>query len=241
MRRLTLLGALVTGGVLAIVPSLVSAQETPTTPTPAEPAARALRVALNLTSQVDGEPERANTFQYYLFERLSHFGLRVDSLAPVGQERLDAWVQRKSATWEKREPGAPAATLVISGTAGCTYANAEFFGQAQAHNFKGRVDVTLEDAAGTELFRVAFEHEWGRLPTRHTRSQVQQEYNDMVFTGALLALLHRPEVLAGVPQGKRAEVQTWIEEQKRRLLTPLETNQADSPLARLLQGLEAPR
>ena len=36
-----------------------------------------------------GAPEASNTFQYYVFERLSNFGIRVDSLKPIGQERLD--------------------------------------------------------------------------------------------------------------------------------------------------------
>lgn len=240
MTRRSLLAAATLGAVLAAVPGLVTAQETPPAQPPQPAAAHALRVALDLTSQVDGEPEPANTFQYYLFERLSHFGIRVDSLEPVGQERLDAWMQRKTAGWDKKEPGAPAASLAISGAAGCTYSNSEFFGQGQAHNFQGRVDVALKDAAGTELFRVSFEHSWGRLPTRYTRSQVQQEYNDMVFTGVLLALLHRPELWNGVPEGKREELRTWVEQQKQRLLGPLETNMADCQLATLLKGLQPP-
>lgn len=241
MRRLSLLAAPTLGLVLAFVPGLVTAQDTPTPPTePVAPVAHALRVTLDLTSQVDGEPEPANTFQYYLFERLSFFGVRVDSLKPVGQERFDSWIQRKVARWEKQEPGAPPASLAISGSAGCTYSNSEFFGQGQAHNFQGRVDVALKDAAGAELFKVSFEHSWGRLPTRHTRSQVQQEYNDMVFTGVLLAILHQPQVWAGIPEGKREELRTWAEQQKRRLLEPLQANMADCQLATLLEGLKAP-
>lgn len=241
MRRLALLAAPALAVVLALVPGLVSAQETPTPPAqPAAPTAHALRVTLDLTSQIDGAPEPANTFQYHLFERLTAFGIRVDSAKPVGQERLDGWMQRRIAKWEQQEPGAPPATLTISGTAGCTYSNSEFFGQAQAHNFKGRVDVSLKDAAGTELHRVALDHEWGRLPQRHTKSQVNQEYNQMVFNGVLIALLHRPELWSGIPEGKRAEARAWIEEQKERILSPLEANQANCPLVTMLKGLTLP-
>lgn len=244
MTRRSLLAASTFGVVLALAPGLVTAQDTPDAPAPATepaaPASFALRVTLDLSSQVDNEPEPANTFQYYLFERLSHFGVRVDSLKPVGQERFDTWIQRRVARWEKQEPGAPAASLAISGSAGCTYKNAEFFGQGQAHNFQGRVDVSLKDASGAELAQVSFEHSWGRLPTRHTRSQVLQEYNDMVFTGVLLALLHQPQVWSGIPEAKREELRTWTEQQKARLLGPLEANMADCELAALLKGLQAP-
>ncbi|MCO5307659.1 MAG: hypothetical protein M9906_17160, partial [Microthrixaceae bacterium] len=190
---------------------------------------------------IDGEPEPGNTFQYYLFERLTHFGLRVDSLRPCGQERLDGWIQRRVARWEKDEPDAPPATLAVSGSAACKYDDAQFFGQTQAHSFKGSVDVRLKDAAGTELFRVAFDHEWGQLPQRFTRAQVQQTYNDMVFTGVLLALLHRPEVFAGVPEAKRAGLREFVEQQKQRLLGPLKERIPDCQLVTLLEGLQLPR
>jgi hypothetical protein len=242
MRRLALIG-LFLGGALVLVPTLaVHADDgAPATP-PAAPAARAnaLRVSVDLSSTVDGEAEASNTFQYYVFERLSAFGIRCDSLKPIGQERLDTWINGKVAKWDQREPGAPPASLTISGSAGCGYKNAEFFGQAQAHNFDGRVDVSLKDAAGTVLATVGFAHSWGRLPQKYTRSQVQQEYNDMVFTGVVLALLHQPAVWNGVPEAKRAELRTWIDQQKTRLLTPLEANMRECELARLIRGLALP-
>ncbi|MBX3471311.1 MAG: hypothetical protein KF878_30960 [Planctomycetes bacterium] len=238
MRRLILLGAPVL--VLAALGPAVVAQDAGDGPAaPAKP--RALRLSLDLTSQIDGEPEPSNTFQYYLFERLSHFGIRVDSLRPCGAERLDGWIQRRAARWEKDEPDAPPATLALTGAAGCKYDDAQFFGQTQAHSFKGTVDVRLKNAAGTELFRVAFDHEWGQLPQRATKAQVQQTYNDMVFTGVLLALLHRPEVVAGVPEGKRAELRTFIDAQKQRLLGPLKERLPDCQLVTLLEGLQPPR
>lgn len=241
MRRLALSGLLL-GGALVLVPVLgVRADDAPpATPPPAAPAALALRVSLDLASSVDGQPEGTNMFQYHVFERLSAFGIRVDSLKPVGQERLDKWIAGRVGNWDKREPGAPAASLAISGSAGCVYKDAQFFGQGQAHNFDGRVDVSLKDATGAELATIGFQHSWGRLPQRHTRSQVLQEYNTMVFNGVVLALVHQPAVWNGVPEGKRAELRTWIEEQKRLILTPLEQNMRECELARLLRGLTLP-
>lgn len=240
MRRLALFGLLL-GGALALVPTLaVHADDQPPAAPPAQAGPHALRLTLDLSSSIDGAPESSNTFQYYVFERLSNFGIRVDSLRPIGQERLDTWVNGKVARWDQREPGAPPASLTVSGSAGCKYENAQFFGQAQAHNFHGRVDVLLKDAAGAEVARIGFEHSWGRLPQRHTRSQVQQEYNDMVFTGVVLALLHQPAVWSGISAAKQAELRTWADEQKRRLLTPLESNMRECELAVLLRGLELP-
>lgn len=236
MRRLALIGVL-------LLPALTvygddAAPATPDAPAPAR--SPALRVSVDLASSVDGAPEAANTFQYYVFERLSAFGIRCDSLKPIGQERLDSWISGKVAKWEQREPGAAPASLSVSGSAGCEYKNAEFFGQAQAHNFDGRVDVSLKDAAGAEIARIGFAHSWGRLPQRTTRTQVNQEYNDMVFTGVVLALLHQPAVWNGVPEAKRAELRTWIDAQKQRILSPLEANMKDCELARLIRGLAIP-
>jgi hypothetical protein len=239
---------------VVLAPALVEAQQPPSpppTPAPApapggqapadQPASYALRVGVDLASMVDNEPEATNGFQYLVVARLSAYGLRVDSNRPVGDARYDGWIQRKTARWEKVEPNAPPAQLTISGSAGCTYDNAEFFGQGQAHNYKGKVDVSVKDASGTEVAHIALEHTWGRLPQQHTKSQTLQEYDDMLFTGVVLALLHQPAILAGIPQDKRAELDTWTQQQKERLLAPLQaSNMGDCQLAVLLNGLPTP-
>lgn len=220
----------------------VLAQDPPTTPPATEtkpPAAAAptLRVSLDLSSQVDGEAEAVNGLQYFVFERLANFGIRVDSQRPAGQERFDNWMNKKIARWEQQAPDAAPAALAISGTSGCTYDNAQFFGQGQAHNFKGRVDVEVKDAAGARVAAIAFEHSWGRLPARFTRSQTLQEYNQMISMAVALALLATPELQAGVPEAKKAELAAYITEQKEKLLKPLRENMAECQLAKLVESL----
>lgn len=245
IRRLVLVPAL----AIALA-TCAHAQDPPPpqgTPTPeqpgAAPATRATtRVSVDLSSTVDNAPEPANTFQYFVVERLHTIAkMRVDSLRPVGTEALDGWIQRQTARWEQREPNAAPATVSVSGSAACAYDNAQFFGQGQAHNFRGKVDVVVRDAAGVEITRVAFEHSWGRLPARYTRSQTQQEYNQMVFTAVVMQILVHPTVWAMIPEGKRADAAAWITEQKGRLLEPLQQNMADCPLAQLLNSLQPPQ
>jgi hypothetical protein len=230
--------------IALVVPFLVAlpvlAQEPPANPPATNPPAASgptLRVSLDLASQVDGEAEPVNGLQYFVFERLANFGLRVDSRRPAGQERFDTWMNKKVARWEEQAPDAAPATLAISGSSGCTYDNAPFFGQAQAHNFKGRVNVELKDAAGATVAAIAFDHSWGRLPSKFTRSQTLQEYHQMVSTAVVLALLSRPEIQAGVPEGKKGELATYITEQKEKLLKPLRENMAECELAKLVEGL----
>lgn len=216
------------------------AQDAPKEAPPAsQPAANAptLRVSLDLASSVDGEAEAVNGFQYFVFERLAAFGIRVDSLRPAGHERFDGWMSRKVEKWEKQAPGAAPATLAISGTSGCTYDNAQFFGQGQAHNFKGNVNVELKDAAGATLAQIAFEHSWGRLPSKYTKAQTLQEYQQMVSTAVVLALLARPELQAGVPEAKKAELAAYLAEQKEKMLKPLRENMSECQLAKLLEAI----
>jgi hypothetical protein len=246
IRRLVLVPA-----ILIALGCLAAAQDPPqgTPPQPqqpgqpAQPAAPAsARVSVDLTSTVDGNPEPANTFQYFVVERLHTIGkMRVDSLRPVGTEALDGWIQRQTARWEQKEPNAAPATMAITGSATCAYNNAQFFGQGQAHNFQGTIDVTVRDAAGVEITRVAFAHSWGRLPARYTRSQTQQEYNQMVFTAVVMQILCHPTVWATIPEAKRADAATWINEQKTRLLEPLQQNMAGCELAKLLNSLAPPQ
>lgn len=240
--RGALVAALALAGSLTVAGSLAVAQEgaAPATP-PAPPGPAPLRVSIALTSQMDGQASPKNVFLYYLWERLTFFGLRAECTTPVGDERLDRFVQAKAAKWEREQPGAAPASLQIVGSAGATYSNAEFFGQTQAHSFKGAVDVALKAADGTEVCRVAFEHSWGQLPQNKTRAQTQQEYDQMTHTAVVLALLSRPEVQAGVPAAKKAELAAFITQQRQRLLQPLEANaMSDCALAQLLKALPEP-
>jgi hypothetical protein len=225
---------------LALAPALAQDAPKTDTPRPAGPAGPTLRVSLDLASTVDGEAEVVNGLQYFVFERLAAFGIRVDSLRPAGQEKFDGWMTRKAERWAQQAPDAPPASLAISGTSACTYDNAQFFGQGQAHNFKGNVNVEVKDAAGAPVAQVAFEHSWGRLPSKFTKQQTLAEYQQMIATAVALALLSRPELQAGVPESKKADLAAWITEQKEKVLKPLRENMAECQLAKLVEGLPTP-
>lgn len=196
-----------------------------------------LRVAIRLQSNVDEEPEKLNSFQYYVWERCHSFGLRADSLLPVNSPKMDDYIAKATKGWEAKQPDAPPASLVIEGVAACSYNNSEFFGQGQAHNYKGKLTVTVKDGAGNVIHTFDWEHSWGRLPTNYTKSQVLREYNDMLFTSLILGLFHIEQVRAGVPADKQAELKKWEEKQRERILGPLKENMSDCQLARFLQAL----
>lgn len=242
MRRLAL-------GLSLVLASPALAQGTPANPPPQQPAtppaqqgaaqAPTLRVDVDLSCQVEDQPESPDSFQYYVWERLNKFGLRVDSLRPVGDQRLDQFVANVAAKHSKLPDQAPA-TLHITGSAVSTYANAEFFGQGQAHTFRGRIDVELKDASGARIAQFGLAHEWGRLPQQYTKSKTKSEYHQMVQGAVVLWLLTRPEVAAGVPEGKRAELAAFIAETKQKLLHPLVEADMTGELRTFLEGLSAP-
>lgn len=209
-------------------------------PAPAPAAATALRVSLDLSSQLDGVAPARNDFLYFVWERLTFFGLRAEVVKPIGDPKLDRYVEGKAARWATQQPDAPAATLAIVGAAPADYADAQFYGQGQSHTFNGRVDVELKSGEAS-VARIGFTHNWGRQPKDKTKSQTQQEYEQMVYTTVVLALLSRPELQAGVPEAKKAELATWIADQKKKLKKPLEGTSLESgELAGVLNGLPTP-
>ena len=231
MRAVTLLAPL----ALLLAGAAAHAQEGDK---PAEPAAGApLRVAIRLQSQVDGEPEKLNSLQYYVWERCHSFGLRADSVLPINHPKMDDYIAKATRGWESKQPDAAPASLIVEGVAACSYNNSEFFGQGQAHNYKGKLTVTVKDAAGNLIHTFDWEHSWGRLPTNYTKSQVLKEYNDMLFTSLILGLFHLEQVRAGVPQDKQAELKKWEEKHRERILAPLKENMGDCQVARFLRAL----
>jgi hypothetical protein len=212
------------------------------TETPAAPAAATtVRVSLDLASQLDGVAPARNDFLYFVWERLTFFGLRAEVVKPIGEPKLDRYVEGKATKWATQQPDAPPASIVIVGAAPADYADAQFYGQGQSHTFNGRVDVELKGADGGSIARIGFTHNWGRQPKDKTKSQTQQEYEQMVYTTVVLALLSRPELQAGVPEAKKAELATWIAEQKKKLKKPLEgTSLENGELAGVLNGLPTP-
>lgn len=222
--------------VLALLAGVSFAQDAPPPAAPAKPAA--LRIAIDVTAKSGGEPDAKNLFAYVLWERLNAFGLRVEVAKPVGDEKLDAYIQKKAARWEKEQPDAPPASLTIAGGVDVAYDDAAFFGQAQAHSFKGRAEVDLKRGS-EQLHRVALPLDYGRgTASGLTKQQVRDQYNNMLFTGVVLAILSRPEVQAGIPEEKKAEAATFIAERKASVLKSLEgAGLKECDLAKLLREL----
>jgi hypothetical protein len=221
--------------LLALLAAPLPAQEGPP-PAPAAGAAP-LRVAIRLGSRVDGEPEQINSFQYYVWERCHSFGLRADSTLPINSAKMDEYIAKVGRGWEAKQAAAPPASLIIEGEAACDYNNSEFFGQGQAHNYKGKLTVTVKTAAGEVLHTFTWDHSWGRLPTNYTKSQVLREYNDMLFTTLILGVFHLEQVRAGIPPDKQAELKKWEEKQRERILGPLKENSPDCAIAQFLRAL----
>lgn len=225
--------------VLVLLAGACLAQEAPPS---APPPQTPLRVAIDVTSKSGGEADAKNLFAYFLWERLNAFGVRVEVARPVGDERLDAYIQKKAARWEKEQPNAAPASLTITGGVDVAYDDAQFFGQAQAHSFKGRAEVDLKRGSGEQVHRVAVPHDFGRgTASGLTKQQVRDQYNNMLFTGVVLAILTRPEVQAGIPEGKKAEAATFVTERKASVLKSLEgAGLKDCDLAKLLRDLPEP-
>jgi len=227
------LAALLT--LLALCPALAQDE-----PAPAELPAR---VELALVSLVDDAAEAPNTLQYFFWERFNKFGFRADALNPVNHAKLDAFISKRAAAWAEQDPGEAAgtpqtATFRLEGEASCNYDSAEFFGQGQAHNYKGRINVNLLDAAsGETIAHFQFEHSWGRLPTNYTKRKTLEEYNTMVFGAVLLGVLKNERVWNAIPAGKRAGVEAFMQEMKERILTPLEESMGDCQIAGFLREL----
>jgi len=212
--------ALFTTALLLAQPVLAQDEE------PAAPAPDPKRVAVTATMSVDGEPAKPNTLQYFLWERLNHFRLRVDCTNQIGARQFDDYVAKITRWWESSEPDAGPAALTLTARQVIDYNASVFYGQAQAHNFKGQVEATLRDAAGEVVASFAFPFTHGRsiAGSRLTKSQVQQAYNAMVHTGLVLQVLNHPAVLERIPEGKRAALKKWSKAERDKLLEAFEAS-----------------
>jgi hypothetical protein len=220
---------------LALGTAFAQDQPPPDAPKPA--ATGTLRVSVKIESSVDKSAEAVQGIQYNTWERLTHFGIRVDSLLPVGHPKLDPYVAGKAKAWEEKEPNAAPASLVIEGSQACEYNDANFFGQGQAHNYKGKLTVTVKTPEGETLATFDWEHTWGRLPTNYTKSQVQKEYMDMLATSLVLGLLKLEQVRSRVPADKKGDLEKWEAKERKRIFEPLKSNMSESPLAKFLKTL----
>ncbi len=206
------------------------------------PAPDPKRVSLATECVLDGEAAKPNTLQYFLWERLNHFRLRVDSAKPIGAKNLDAYVAKIAKWWEKEEPQAGPPSLTITAKQEVKYDAAEFYGEAQAHNFKGTIRADVKDAAGETLLVVEFPFAWGRLISSGlTKNQVFMRYSQLVQTGLALQVLNHAAVRERIPAKKRKDLAKWSTQERDKLLEFLGSSteaMKKSELAQKLKGLD---
>ena len=189
----------IAAGALALVTGVSSAQD----PKPAAPPA--LRIGVKVTNSIDGTPEKVNHVQWFVWRQLHLFGARVDSLIPTQNAKTEQYIESINKTWAEKEPDAPPAAFIIEGSASSNYDNSEFFGQGQAHNFKGTLSLQVKTAEGEVLASFEWKHSWGRLPKNATQAEVAEAFFLDVDQALVAWVFGFPEVLelSEDPEGLR--------------------------------------
>lgn len=236
MRRLALLGS-----SLVLISAAALAQDQP----PPATTAATLRVSIASGVTLEGDEEGndgPNLFQYFLWERLNAFGLRVDSLKKIGDPRLDPYIEKSAKKWEKKEPGSTGAAFKIEAIQSYRYDGAVFYGEVQAHNFHGKMDVTIKGADDKVVRSISFPFSWGRPVSKGTKSEVRRQVDQLVQTAVVLGILTTPEIKAGITNTKdMAALDKFVKEQKESLLKLLEGStkaMAESELANFVRSIE---
>lgn len=210
----------------------VASIETSQPPAPAAQAPRVV-VAIGTTILSDGHPRE---LQQTVYAALRRFGLRVDCLAPFKDPALEAAAREESA---RGDPDAPV-VLRITGETKAEYDDSAFYGQALAHNFHGEVDLQVADGEGQPLRRIAFTHSWGRLRQSRSLEQTLDDWEAAVHGTVLVGIMSEPTLRAAVPEGRRAELDAWIEGERQRLLDRLERSIPESEVVAALRGYAPP-
>lgn len=232
-----------TAAFLTVLLALPAAAQEGDAPPPAPPGPDPKRVAVAATASLDGQAAKPNTLQYFLWERLNAFKLRVDCANPIGAKQFDNYVAKITRWWEKEEPEAGPASLTVTANQTTRYDASVFYGQAQAHNFKGELHAEIRDPAGEVLATFEFPFTYGRSigGSRLTKNQVFQTYNQISQTGLALLLLNHPSLHDRVPEKKREALKAWSIKERDRLLEMFDNStdaMRESELANLLRDLQ---
>lgn len=233
---------------LILLPAAALAQDAPTSqPAPTKPAV--LRVSLDGEQTVDGQALDKNTIQAFAYTELHKFGLRVDSQRKTGLPPFEKWLKSTKAFWDKKLPGAPAASLTITARQQANYNGAKFYGETQAHVFKGGVEAEIKDAEGKTVASFSYGFQWGKAVRRkmpdgsvenRTKSKVQRDFDEIVQKTLVVGLLTKPAIRAGVPEKKRAQLDKYLKKTRDYLLGILDKSTEAAKkgeLATFLRGL----
>lgn len=245
---------LLSSTLLLVAAPLALAQDTPEAPAPAEgegqaeegaeEAAPALdpRVSVSSESKLDGEAREQNTLQAFLWERLNHFHLRVDSAKPSGIKQMDAYIAKIAKWWEKEAPGAGPAQVKIEATQDVRYDASEFYGEGQAHNFHGTLAAQIKDAKGEVTAKIEFPFAWGwGNNSGLTKNQAFEAYSKTAQTALAVLILNHPAVRERVPEKRRKQLAKWSRQERDKLLAKLDGSTdaiKRGELAKQLRALE---
>ncbi|RMG11054.1 MAG: hypothetical protein D6731_16375 [Planctomycetota bacterium] len=240
---------------LLLGPALVLAQDPGPASRPSEGEKEkryALRVKLDARATLDGEPVDPNLLLGFVYGELTKFGIRVESAAETGHAGFDQWIRGQKKRWAKREPDAPPPRLVIWAREESDYNGAKFYGETQAHVFKGKTCAKVSDAEGNVLAEFSYRFEWGKAIRKmrkdgsvenRTKPGVMRDYDQFMHKTLVLGLLCQDAIRAGVPEGKRASLEKYLKKTRDFLLGALEKSTRatrEGELARFLRSLPIP-
>lgn len=201
------------------------------------------RISLDGLGTLDDKTVAPNGLQYFIWERLNHYRFRVDSKHKIGQKKLDKYVDKMSRYWKKQDPENKQKALfsiVVRQTV--KYDASKFYGEAQAHNYKGGVKAELMDASGTVIQTIEFSLSWGRLISSGlSKRQVQVRYDQMVHTAVALGLLNNPKIKGEIKAKYQPDLLKWSKVQKKALLKVLEGSTKtlkEGAMAKFVRGVK---
>ncbi|MBL4849696.1 MAG: hypothetical protein JKY65_29550 [Planctomycetes bacterium] len=182
------------------------------------------RVVLDAIGTLDKKAVVPNGLQYFLYERFNYFRFRIDSKHKIGQKKLDKFIGKMDRFWKKQDPeNKQTADFSITIRQETKYDAAKFYGEAQAHNYKGKIKAELKDGNGTVLLTIEFGLSWGRLISSGlSKRQVQGRYDQMVHTAVALGLLNNSAIKDKILPKYKIALAKWSKKQKKTLLKVLE-------------------
>ncbi len=212
-----------------LIPTAALAQDGKPAPTskPAKPKfdwTTTLRISADAEATLDGKKQKPNAFQYYLWERLNHFRLRVDAVKPIGQPKMDKYIARVTRWWEKNSPSKNhPAKLKLIASQQTKYDASKFYGEAQAHNFKGTIKAQLQSVDGDVIATWSVEHSWGKLiRSGMSKSQVNGLFNQMVHKALAMKILSHDAIKTKLSAKNKAKLNTWLKAEKAKLMKILD-------------------
>ena len=223
--------------------SLAPAQDSQPTSKPTKVVKLDPRIVLDALATLDEKPVTPSGIQYFLYERLNFFRFRLDSKHKIGQKKLDKFIAKMDRFWKKQDPeDAQKPDFSLTVRQETKYDASKFYGEAQAHNYKGKIKAELKDGAGVVLLTIEFSLSWGRLISSGlSKLQVQGRYDQMIHTAVALGVLNHSAIKDKILAKYKPALAKWSKEQKASLLKVLEGSTAtlkEGEMAKFVRGVK---